>query len=339
MKILKIILLTIAGLLLLLILISFFLPGEVRVERNIIIYTSPSVPFSLVNDLRKWKEWSVWHQYDSNTVYDYSEFSEGEGSWFTWKSKVTGNGKLSITESKPDEYIKTNLVFEDMGINYADFLFEKIGDNSTKVTWIFMSKGEGMPWYFIPASKYFNLFMDKPLGDDFEKGLQALKQICETKTVLNIAGFDAEIKEMPSISYVSIRDTIAINNLSNAYEKMFTELLSALQMQQLKPSGYPFSIIYWVNPKLADIEFALPVSANVQNSDNLSLNQMQPYKALVVKFKGDYNDISTVYKPATDYLQQHNLKYAGKIMEFYITDPQTVTDKSEILTEVIFPIE
>ena len=149
--------------------IGMFLPSEVNIERSIVIEASPEVVFDQVNDLRKWKEWSPWHQMDPNMEITYEGFLMGEGASYKWKSDVVGNGELTITESHPNQYIATDMSFTDEGKALSYYRFESIEDG-TLVTW-----GMETEMGNNPLAKYMGLVMDRVVGNDFEKGLQNLK--------------------------------------------------------------------------------------------------------------------------------------------------------------------
>ncbi|MFN4083235.1 MAG: SRPBCC family protein [Bacteroidia bacterium] len=340
MKILKNILIVLISIILLAIVVSFFLPGKVYVERSIEINTKVEIPFKFINNLKDWDKWSPWHNIDSLTQYTYSEFAEGEGSWYTWKSNNpdVGKGKLTILESKPNELIKTKLEFEGMGVSYADYIF-KTTDKDVKVIWTLTRDGEGLPWYMIPMSKYFNLFMDKLVGADYEKGLKALKELSEKQPQLTIAGFEAEIKMIEGFNYISVRKQTPVNKLSITYGEIFNMLVDEFKKNNSKPIGFPFSINHSFNNNMADIEAGLPVAKILNVSEPVLSASMPPFKALVIQYKGDYNQMDVAYKAAFEYLAQQNLKQAGPTMEFYVSDPETEKNPANVLTELVIPIE
>ena len=65
MKLLKKILLIILVLPILLIVISFFLPSQYRVERVTVINAPAEAIYPWLEQLKKWPDWTVW-----NTTYD-----------------------------------------------------------------------------------------------------------------------------------------------------------------------------------------------------------------------------------------------------------------------------
>jgi len=170
MKILKIIGIVVLVLVVLFFGIAMFLPSKVHVERSLIIPASSEVVFDQVNDLRNWKNWSPWHQMDPDMKITYKGFLQGEGASYQWESNKVGNGKLTITESHPHQYIATEMDFMEEGNAMGYYRFEPTKEG-TQVTWVFETDMGSDP-----VDKYIGLMMDSMIGADFEKGLNNLKK-------------------------------------------------------------------------------------------------------------------------------------------------------------------
>ncbi len=180
MKTLKKIGIVLVSFVLLLVIVSFFLPSTFHVERSAVINANDSVIFSNVNNLKNFVTWMPWAKMDPNTKMDFFGPEQGLGQGYNWSSEKTGNGKMTIIESAPNQKVIMELDFEGMGKSAASFGFTKEG-NATKVTWAMDSKGEGIPFWMIVPHKYMSLFMDKMVGADFENGLASLKSLTEGK--------------------------------------------------------------------------------------------------------------------------------------------------------------
>jgi hypothetical protein len=166
---------------LLLIISAFFLPSKVKVERKKIINTRAEKIYEYVIDLKKWKYWSPWHQLDTtqyNNPANYSKNTIGKGAKYCWNSQIkdVGKGCLSIIKISPNNYIETLLEFDGMNPSVGRWNFIEIDSNSTEVTWS-METDLG----YNPIARYFGLFFDKMIGDDFEKGLDNLNTIANAK--------------------------------------------------------------------------------------------------------------------------------------------------------------
>lgn len=149
-------------------------PSEFRTVRSAVIPAAPAVVFEQVNDLHKWQAWSPWAKMDPNAKNTFEGPDAGKGAAFKWAgNNKVGEGKMTITESRPDELVRFQLDFLKPfeASNTAEFAFKPEG-NQTHVTWSMSGKNNFM-------FKAVGLFMncDKMIGDQFEQGLANLATV------------------------------------------------------------------------------------------------------------------------------------------------------------------
>ena len=173
---LVIVLLVLAAIVLLLVAIVAMQPAEFRVVRSDTITAPAEAVFAQVNDFHHWEAWSPWAKIDPTMKQTYEGPSAGSGAIYTWNGNgQVGEGRMTLTESKPHELIRIKLEFLKpfQATNAAEFTFQPEG-NQTVVTWSMSGRNNFM-------SKAFGLFMnmDKMVGGDFEKGLASMKSVVE----------------------------------------------------------------------------------------------------------------------------------------------------------------
>lgn len=337
MKIIKKIGIVLLGIILLVVIISFFLPRKVHVERSLEMKATPEAAFALVNNLKAWEEWSPWHDIDTNMVLTYSEVAEGPNSFYGWTSdnKNVGNGKLIILETKEFELIKTQLNFEDMDPSYADFIFEKTAEG-VKVTWT-MDSDMG----YNPIGRFFGLMMDKMIGPDYEKGLAKMKEVAErVPEHVTIAGFEFEERMMDKMSVMGIREKLKVTEISSdKFGQWFAAIGKSISKAKVTMAGAPMSIYYSFDNVNTDIEAAIPIAGEGKDDGNVKYHEIPASKALVVKYYGNYGGVEPVYNEAFAYISKQGMKTSGPPMEVYVTDPGTEKDTTKWLTEIVFPIQ
>ena len=151
-------------------------PAAFKIERSIQVDAAPAFPYAVVNDFARWKEWSPWSQMDPNQKTEISSVSTGVGATYAWHGNdKVGEGKMTITDSKPGEQVVVRLEFQKpmTATNTATFEFRPLG-TSTQVVW--SMKGENG---FVGKAFSMVMDMDKMVGGDFEKGLASVKTISE----------------------------------------------------------------------------------------------------------------------------------------------------------------
>lgn len=323
--------------LLLLIVISFFLPSKVHVERSAMINASPEAVFANINNLKAWNAWSPWFKRDPEmkNTYEGADAAIGQKSIWTSKHPKVGNGSMEITELKPNELLVTKLDFDGNGGGYGTFKLEKVGD-STKVTWSMDSDGEGVPLLMKPASKYFGLFMDGMLGPDFEEGLKGLKEIAESMPKAAAAP-QYEVQEVdvePQIVLTAPKENVAVEGISDYLAKNFDELRGEALVSNLKP-GAASAIYHTWDGKTTEIEAVLTVDKAPKGK--IAFRELPATKALKVDYYGAYAGSESAHMAIDVYSKEKNLKL-GAPWESYITDPSTEPDTSKWLTQIYYPI-
>jgi hypothetical protein len=151
-------------------------PAHYTVQRSASINAPASIVFAHVNDFHKWDAWSPWAKLDPNMKTSFEGAPAGAGAVYGWTGNSdVGEGRMTITDSKPSESIKIKLEFIKPFTQTAltNFDFKPQG-NQTAVTWTMDGENN-----FV--GKAFCLFinMDKMVGADFEKGLAQMKTISE----------------------------------------------------------------------------------------------------------------------------------------------------------------
>jgi uncharacterized protein YndB with AHSA1/START domain len=158
--------------------VGLLLPGQVHVERSVVINAAPAAVFPHVSDLRAFNQWSPWAQRDPNTQYTFSGPPAGVGAKMAWKSENpnVGEGSQEITAVEPDKHVSVALDFGAMGSATASYDLQAEGAG-TQVVWAF-DETLGLN----PIARYFGLMMDGWIGPDYEAGLANLKSLVETST-------------------------------------------------------------------------------------------------------------------------------------------------------------
>jgi hypothetical protein len=151
-------------------------PANFRVVRSASITAAPADVFAQVNDLHRWAAWSPWDKIDPALVKTYEGAPSGTGAVYGWKgNRQVGEGRMTIIESRPSEFIRIKLEFfrPFAGVNDVQFTFVPDG-RQTVVTWAMDGKLN-----FV--TKAFSLFMsmDRMIGGMYEQGLAQLKSLVE----------------------------------------------------------------------------------------------------------------------------------------------------------------
>jgi hypothetical protein len=172
----KKILLGLVALIVIVLIAAAMQPASFRVERSATIAATPQALFEQVNDHKKFAAWNPWEKMDPTSKTIYSGADSGVGAIASWKGDMVGEGRATITESKPGELVRQRMdwIKPMEGVSTVDFTFKPEGEK-TLVTWAMYGENNFM-------GKLFSLFMDceKMCGPEFEKGLADLAKVVAT---------------------------------------------------------------------------------------------------------------------------------------------------------------
>lgn len=170
------ILIGLAILVLVLVVIVAVQPAEFRIARTATIAAPAPVVFAQVNDFRKWDAWNPWAKIDPAMKQGYEGAPAGKGAVYTWAgNNEVGEGRMTITESRPNELIRIQMEFLKpfQGRSTAEFTFKPEGDR-TAVTWSMVGEHD-----FIAKAMHLVMNLDRMVGTNFEKGLTQMKSMAE----------------------------------------------------------------------------------------------------------------------------------------------------------------
>ena len=107
-----IVLIVIAAVVAIFLIVVALQPAEFRVARTATMSATPAPVFEQVNDFHKWEAWNPWGNIDPAMKQSYEGLPAGVGSTYAWSgNNQVGEGRMSITESRPGEFVRINLEF------------------------------------------------------------------------------------------------------------------------------------------------------------------------------------------------------------------------------------
>jgi len=186
---LKKLLLAVAALIAILLGVIATRPSTYKVTRTANIAAPPERVFAMLNDYRKWADWSPWAKIDPNMKVTYEGPASGTGASYAWVGNSdVGEGKMATLDSRPNEYLKIKLEFikpfESNSI--TEFTLKPEG-GGTQVSWDMTGEATFMTKAFTLVAS-----MDSMVGPDFEKGLSRLKELAESAAARRVSESPAQ---------------------------------------------------------------------------------------------------------------------------------------------------
>ncbi|MGZ3930265.1 MAG: SRPBCC family protein [Bacteroidia bacterium] len=165
----------IAGLIAAVLIIAALMPSSYSIEKIITINASPEKVYGKISDLNQYRDWNPWQKMEPESKSTITGTPATPGHKFAWEGKKIGMGSLTIKEVKPFSEVHITLEFLKpwKALASDDWKFEKAGDRQVKVTW----SNSGPLAY--PMARLMSPLINKNLNQQFEQGLNNLKEVCE----------------------------------------------------------------------------------------------------------------------------------------------------------------
>lgn len=177
MKILKNLLKVVVGLILLALIVAIFIDGDMSFEKSVSIDAPIEKVWEHTNTLDGMDSWSPWVHKDPDAKAQKSGTDGTVGAESCWDSqnKEVGKGCQKITKIEAPNLMETAMTFERPNESEAvGYVKLKEANGGTEVTWGFQSE---IPYPFRIMKLFMNL--DEAIGDDFDWGLNKLKELSE----------------------------------------------------------------------------------------------------------------------------------------------------------------
>lgn len=328
-------LLALVVLVVILALVSFLLPSEVTVTRDVTINAPVENAFEQVNDLKKWGDWSYRHTLDENMEVSYSGSEKGQGASYSWSgNKDVGVGTLTIAESIPNKRIKTDLDFGPQGTGEGSWEFSAEAD-ATKVTWSFFTE-LGMN----PMMRWMGLMFDSMLGEAMESGLAGLKKAAESSPVkAEFSTTELKIEELEPVAIYSILDSTPLAEMGAKMGEILPEVAGYVYGSGAEVLGMPLSIYHAYGDDMVVLECGIPVAEATAGEGRVKPSSLPGGRAVTAIHHGAYMNLDKSYGTIEEYIASNGLEKNGAPWEVYMNDPGEVADERDYLTKIHFPIK
>jgi len=163
---------TLAGLFILVTLLSLLIPSKLLVSRGVVINANAEKVFAAVSNMHQWGKWQPAFKNNPAAVH-YSTDSNTINSFCEWESNGHLN-KFVIRTVQPMQ-ITTALVREgENDVTNIISVLPLSDSNTVQVEWKALTK---LKWY--PWEKFYGIFLEKLTGQGYEDALDGLKDHVE----------------------------------------------------------------------------------------------------------------------------------------------------------------
>lgn len=316
--------------------LCFFGPKQVTVEREITINKPAETVKAKLGDLKFFHDqWSPWTEKDPNMKTTYEGTPGTVGHLFTWSgNKDVKEGKMLISAINGDT-IREDLTFGNFSGTVVNMIAQPNGSNTT-VKWHMT-----MPVGFFGRTPMLFMNMDKMMGPDFEKGLAKLKTVLESSndegTTANTSSYEVKEMEWPETNYIgSKRETVKMQDVPMYLGKHLPAIFAELGKNKIQPEAPPSGFYWNFNEAAGTMEMAAAIkTAKGTKVKGLETYTLPAGKVLQVTYYGAYDKMMPAHEAILNYMKEKNLHHSMAIEE-YVTDPGVEKDTAKWISNIYY---
>lgn len=337
MKILKIILFSLLGIMFAFLASNFFFDKSFNVDSSIEIKSSPYLVFSQVENFENWPNWDPWMAKDSTVVISLADNISQVGAIREWKSKSSADGYLKLISNEFIKQLDYGIYIDNSPPFYTTFYFESDSTNGVIVSCKHSGK---LPF----LSRVFGPFLKKMIQNDQVNGLNNLKQYCES---LPSKTSEITIEALLEKKVIAIEDSCVIGDFDQALSDIYQSIFVLLAENGIMPTSSPF-VQHISFPRQAGnantivfragVFVETPVDTN-NTKTNAKYYETMPSNSVQATHIGDLQTINDTHYKIKQYCLENNYKIVGFPYEIYLSDPNMTPNVSEWKTRVIYQIE
>ena len=150
--------------------------------------------------------------------------------------------------------------------------------------------------------------------------------------------YEIEVKELPPQATVSVRVTIAPNEIGDTLGVIFPEVWGYLQGRGVQPAGPPFARYHDFNAERVDLEAGLAVAEPVEGAGRIQASTLPGGQIATTWHVGPYDTLTQAYRALESWMQEQKWTPAAAPWEVYWTDPGDMSNPEDLRTEVLWPV-
>lgn len=324
------------------VIVGFFLPRNVHVERSIEIDRPTSTVFTLVNGYSTFNHWSPWAARDPSAVFDISGSPSGAGARLEWTGdpRLTGKGSQEIIESQPWSLVRSRLKFDQQGEATTYFALAEAA-RGTRLTWGFdtdVTAGQSLVAGLM--ARYFGLLFDRWIGGDYEAGLARLKTLAESLPNVDFSDLEVAVLDVAPVDilFIQSNSSQAPENIAEAMAEAYREIMDFMTANGIAMAAQPMTITRAWNESGYAFDAAIPVVMQEAAPTGKVQTGVSPSgRAVRVIHRGPYEQMMPTYEKLSAYMGAHGLREGPVSWEQYISDPGE-TPSEDLVTHIYFLI-
>ena len=259
--------------------VGVIMPGSGHVERTLVVGKDMRQVYDVLNNFRRFPDFSVQRQYDRNTKYEFSGKAYGPGAEMTWSSDddKVGNGKLVIASNDPsfdkvDVQARTAKIVWNVDNSWRGkdkhftLELERQGSRNqlTKITWSY-----DVEYGFNLIDRYSNLYIHGDPDAFVQFSLNNLQNVLAQVPNIDYGKLIPYVEQTQPTPVLLVSTSIerkgGLDALNDAVDKATSEIQAAAKKLNVNITGPRILFTTNYGDQTYNFDVALPISATSLN--------------------------------------------------------------------------
>ncbi len=150
---------------------------------------------------------------------------------------------------------------------------------------------------------------------------------------------DPELADMTETTTAVIHSVVPMAEITDFFDRSFTELATVLARQGIAPAGPAFARYAGPPDATADIEVGFPVHNTVAPEGHVQPSSLPAGRIARVVHAGAYDQLGETWGRLGAWIAEQGLTPGADLWEVYVTEPNPDMDPGELRTELFWAVE
>lgn len=312
--------------------ISLFLPSNVKVSHTEVIYGETAEVFEQLNDLSNWKNWCVWSNENQKSFIIYSENTIGKGAYFKWKhgKKYNSDGMIELVHTHKNKSIEFYIKASSIDSIFS-FVYLHPTSEGVEVEWVSDLELNNS------GSRLMGYFLKNWLLRDIKKSLKNINRyLIENNKHIGWMSKDVTLEEIKNFHAMTLQDTLD----NTAFEEHLNNnwnLLSQMAHEKIKDEAelYFYRKIASLSSQKSVYLFGIKIkSKNIEDPSLVSMSG----KYLQVRYFGSAKGVKNTLSKSKKMASIAKVRIDNNPYVFYKKYPIDFSQMDTTLMYLGFPI-
>ncbi|QIM16521.1 GyrI-like domain-containing protein [Leucobacter insecticola] len=131
-----------------------------------------------------------------------------------------------------------------------------------------------------------------------------------------------EIKEMPEMHLVVVREKVAMSDIPSLYDRAYPTIFGTLGAAGIAPVAPPMGVFHGEPGGVLDLSVAVPVAEPFADTVEVTGETLPAARVATMMVHGDFSHLAPAYEHLGRWVTEQGLEAAGIAWEQYLTEPK-----------------